>query len=129
MVAVASIVGKFVFGLFSLFIDEKLIRDKVHFYCRQLEFPTLHSDEFKQLSEYLQKRVQKFYPDRDLLQWLKSFDPDNKYNIRKYAGMLFTNHPVKFVYLFLKGILDEMEETALAVISEVAVAVEDDDDD
>ena len=59
---------------------------------KQLEFPDEDSDECEQLSEDLQKRVGKLLPKshQDLLQWLKSFDPNNKYNIRKCAGMIVT---------------------------------------
>lgn len=132
MVAVASVLCKFTLGPFSHFIDEKLIRDKVRFYMKQLEFPEEDSDECEQLSEDLQKKIRKFQPEsthQDLLQWLKSFDPDDKYNIRNVAGMIVTNAPLTFVNRFLKEILEEMEQTALDILSEAAVNQIDDEND
>ena len=99
---------------------------------KQLEFPEEGSDECEQLSEDLQKKVSKFHPKsthQDLLQWLKSFDPNNKYNIRNVAGMIVTNAPLTFVNRFLKEILDEMEQTALDILSEAAVNQMGDEDD
>lgn len=132
MVAVASVLCKFTLGPFSHFIDEKLIRDKVRFYMKQLEFPEEDSDECEQLSEDLQKKIRKFQPEsthQDPLQWLKSFDPDDKYNIRNVAGMIVTNAPLTFVNRFLKEILEEMEQTALDILSEAAVNQIDDEND
>ena len=131
MVAVASVVIKFALGVFSPFIDEKLIRNKVHFYKRQLGFPDEDSEEFKKLSEDLQRRVGMFQqqPCQDLLQWLKSFDPDNKYDIRQFGGIFVTNRPLTFVKSFLEKILDEMEQTALDILMEAPINKKDSDDD
>ena len=131
MVAVASVVMKFALGDFSFLINGQLIRNKVHFYKRQLGFPDEDSEEFDLLSEDLQKRVGKFQhqPCQDLLQWLKSFDPDNKYDIREFSGIFVTNTPFTFVKSFLEEILDEMEQTALDILMEAPINKKDDDDD
>ena len=127
MVAAASVVMKFSFGHPWFFMIGNLIRSKVHFYKRQLGFPDEDSEEFDLLSEDLQKRVGKFQqqPCQDLLEWLKSFDPDNQYNIRKFVGMIVTSCPVGF----LMEILDEMQQTALAILMEAPINKKDDDDD
>ena len=131
MVAVASVVMKFSLGPFSLFVDGKMIRANVGFFKEQLEFPDEDSEEFELLSEDLQKRVGKFQPKshQDLLQWLKSFDPDNKYNIREFVGMIVTNRPFTFVKSFLEKILDEMQQTAMDILMEAPINKKDDDDD
>ena len=131
MLAVASVVMKVYLGPFSLFIDGILIRDNVRFFKKQLEFPDEDSEEFDLLSEDLQKRVGKLQPKshQDLLQWLKSFDPDNQYNIRKIAGMIVTNKPLTFVKSFLEKILDEMQQTALDILMEAPINKKDSDDD
>jgi hypothetical protein len=76
------------------------------------------------LTEDLQKQVRKFYvgPSQDFLQWLKSFDPDNIYNVKKYKKYLVTTKPLVFIYHFLNLILDEMEKTALAILDEMATS-------
>jgi hypothetical protein len=129
MVATTSVVSKFL-GPISLFVDGKLIREKVKFYSKGLEFPENESEEFEMLSEDLQKRVGKFHPKpgQDLLQLLKSFDRDDTYNIRMVKKMIITKKPFVFVYRLLNLILDEMKETALAILCEAATREGDDDD-
>ena len=123
MVAAASVVMKFTLGPFSLFIDATLLRNRIHFYKKQLEFPDEDSNEFKRLSKDLQKKVSKLQPkdDQDLLECLKSFDPDNKYNIRKSLGVILSNRPMTFVKSFLEKILDEMQQTALDILMEAQI--------
>ncbi|CAB4009847.1 Hypothetical predicted protein [Paramuricea clavata] len=101
-------------GPFSLFVDWQLVKKRVIFYSTRLAFPNIGSKEFKKLTEDQQKKVMKFRPkpDEDLLEWLKSFDPDNTFNIKMYKKMIVTKKPFKFVYLFLNQILDEMEKVA-----------------
>ncbi|CAB4027714.1 interferon-inducible GTPase 5-like [Paramuricea clavata] len=122
MVAAASVASKFGLGPFCLFIDGKLIRKKFEFYSIQLEFPDNGSEEFQMLTEELQKKVEKFYqkPNQNRVDWLKSFDRDNTFNMRMYKKMMITKKPLVFVYRFLNLILDEMEETALAIVDEAA---------
>ena len=117
LVAAASVAGKFGLGPISLVVDGKLIRNKVKFYFSQL-FPEIDSEEFKKLPEDLQQRVWKFNskPDQDLIDWLKLFDPDDRYNMRMVKKMIITKKPFAFVHGLLHMILDEMEETALAVL-------------
>ena len=124
--SVVSVVVNFPLPLFSLFDDGILIKNNVHFFKKQLEFPDEDSEEFDLLSKDLQKRVGKLQPKshQDLLQWLKSFDPDNQYNIRKFVGRIVANRPLTFVKSFLEKILDEMQQIALDILTEA-----DDDDD
>ena len=131
MVAAASVVSKITLGPFSLLVDGKLIRDKVKFYSKQMEFPGNESEEFSTLSDDLQQRVKRFHPspDEDICQWLKSFDHDNTFNIRKYGKLIVTKKPLMFVYHFLNHILVEMEETALAIFSEAAARSNDSNDE
>ena len=117
LVAAASIAGKFGLGPFSLVVDGKLIRNKVKFYFSQL-FPDIDSEEFMKLPEDLQQKVEKFNPkpDKDLLEWLKLFDRDDIYNIRMVKKMVLTRKPFAFVHGLLHMILEEMQETALALL-------------
>ena len=110
-----------------------LIRNKVNFYSKSLEFPEKGSGEFESLSKDLQQKLEEFRPEHsnseEMLQWLRSFDHDDTYNIRMYGKMLITNKALTFVYQLLNLILDEMEETAFNVIQEAAKSKDDDDDD
>ncbi|CAB3991261.1 interferon-inducible GTPase 5-like [Paramuricea clavata] len=129
MTATASVASKF--GLApSLRVDEKLITSKIKFYRSQLEFPENNSEEFKMLTENLQKRVEKFYlkPDQPVLSWLKSFDEGNAYDIKMYGPFMVTNKPFKFVHKFLNLVLDDMEETALEIFDEATTREQDDVD-
>ncbi len=132
MVAVASIASKLALGPFGLFVDGKLIRDNVKFFSKQMEFPDVASDEFSVLSEDLQKRLKQFHPkpSQNLLKWLKSFDPNNTFNIKAPFGMMIiSKNPFKFVYHFLNLVLDEMKETALAILCEAVVGEGDESSD
>lgn len=122
MVATASVASKFALGPFSLWIDNKLIRDKVKFYAKQLELPDPGSTEFLSLSKELQKSIQMFYNSsgKDDLRWLKSFDRENKFNIRIYRKAIVTSNPLSFVYHILNIILDRMGETAACILCEAA---------
>ena len=117
LVAAASVASKFGLGPYSLVVDGKLIRNKVKFYFSQL-FPDIDSEEFRKLPEDLQQRLKKFNPksDEDLVEWLKLFDPDGIYNIRMVKRMVLTRKPFAFVHGLLHMILDEMQETALALL-------------
>ena len=131
MVAAGSVVTKFASGSLLFLNDGKLIKNKVSFYCKQLEFPDPDSEEFNMLSDDLQRRVERFYPgpDADICEWLKSFDSENTFKIRKRRKLIMTNKPLKFVYRFLNFILDKMEEAALAILCEAAVRGDGDDSD
>lgn len=107
MVATASVVSKFTLGPLSMFVDGKLIRDKVRFYMKQLDFPEEDSDEYEQLSEDLKERIGRFQPkSHHLLQWT--------------ARRLVTKTPFTFVNSFLKEILDEMEQIGLDILKKEA---------
>ena len=131
MVAAGSVVTKFASGSLLFLNDGKLIKNKVNFYCKQLEFPDPDSEEFKMLSDDLQRRVKRFHPrpDVDVCEWLKSFDPDNTFKLRKRGKLIMTKKPLKFVYRFLNFILDEMQAAALAILCEAAVRGDGDDSD
>ena len=134
MVAAVSVVPKFSVGSFLLLHEGKLIKEKVKFYCEQMEFPDPDSEEFDMLSDHLQKIVKSFYPgpDQDTCEWLKSFYPQDAFKIRKHgkAGKLIrTKQPLMFVYRFLNLILDKMEDAALVILVEAAKRGGDDDSD
>ena len=131
-VAAASVASKLTLGPVGYLVDVKLIRDKVRFYSKQLEFPDIDSDEYSVLSGDLQKKLEKFYPkpnSQDHLEWLQSFDSNNTFNIKMFGKMITTKKPLVFVYRFLNLVLDEMEETALAILCEAAVREGDVPDD
>ena len=92
-------------------------------------FPESYSNEFKMLPNALKKRVKKFdlSPNQDVAQWLKSFDAGNEYNIKSVGPLILTNSPLSFVYRFLNLVLDEMEETAMAICDEAATRGADED--
>ena len=117
LVAAASVASKFGLGPYSLVVDGKLIRKKVKFYFSQV-FPEVDSEEFMKLPEDLKQKLKKFNPkpDEDLLEWLKLFDPEDIYNIRIVKKMVITKKPFAFVHGLLQMILDEMQETALALL-------------
>ncbi|XP_028404317.1 interferon-inducible GTPase 5-like [Dendronephthya gigantea] len=126
MDSIASIVTKLGLGPFSLFIDRKRIKKRINFYREQLRFPETGSEEFQKLSEELQRRVEKFDLERvdmsgqDTLEWMKSFDSANEFNIRIYGPFIATNRPFMFVDLFLDQVLQEMELAAKAILAETA---------
>ena len=109
-----SIFGRFFFS----YIDGEWIREKVRFYNSQLSFPAKRSREFRQLTTEVQEKVMHFCPDlnANFLEWLQSFDRDNNFNIKLKNGMLIANKPLECVRRLLNVILDEMEETALAIL-------------
>jgi hypothetical protein len=120
MTAILSVVSTFGLGLFSLLVDPQLIKSKVKFYRSQLSFPENGSEEFTMLTEDLQKKVTHFHlePDQEMLPWLKSFDRDNKYDIRMWGPLMISKRPLKLVDEFLKQILDEMEIVASEILDQ-----------
>ena len=122
--SIASVATKLGFGPFSLFIDKKRIKKRVNFYRLQLGFPETGSEEYLKLSGELQKRVKRFDLGRDkksgqdFLEWMKSFDYSNQYNIRIRGPFILTKRPFKFVDLFLQQVLLEMESAANAIFDE-----------
>ena len=124
--AMASVMTKLSLGPFSLSIDKKRIKKKIDFYRLQLGFPETDSEEFHNLPKELQKRVEMFdlktvkeKSGQDFLEWMKFFDSSNKYNIRIHGRFIITKKPFVFVELFLDQVLDEMGETAKAIIDRV----------
>ena len=110
-------VTKLGFRPFSLFIDKKRIKKKVIFYRKQLIFP-----DTKDFSDELRERVKKFEAEKaekssqDFLEWMKSFDHSNQYNVRIYGPFILTKRPFKFVDHFLGDVLKEMECAAIAIL-------------
>ena len=109
---------------YILNIDVMLIKHQIKSYSRKLEFPEIDSHEFKVLPEELQIKIQglNYRPqhDKDIVSWLKQFDRDNSYNIRKIGPCITTNKPFTFVYGFLNMMLDKMGEIAIAILDQTA---------
>ena len=129
MVAAASVVPKFAAGSLLLLHKGKHIKEKVKFYCEQMEFPDPDSEEFDRLSDDLQQKVKDFQPgpDQDTCEWLKSFDSQGAYKIRKHGKLIRTGSPLMFVYRFLNFVLDSMGETACRVLADAAKREAEDD--
>ena len=78
LASVASVATKLSLGPLSFSIDKQRIKSKINFYRLQLGFPETDSEEFQNLPEELQKRVEMFDLKRvkeksgqDFLEWMK----------------------------------------------------------
>ena len=105
-------------------LDKKLIKSQSKSYRRKLEFPEIGSNEFNVLPEELQTKVRglSYLPndDEDFVSWLKSFDLNNSYNIRKLGPFMITSKPLTFVYGFLHMMLDQMGKIAIEILDQTA---------
>ena len=129
MVSTSTVSKKFGFWPFSHYVHRDRLRKIIESYTLQLQFPNRDSDEFKMLSEDLQKKVRKFNdePYRDILQWLKSFDQDNMYDVKIKKKYIVAKKPLVFIQYVLNLCIDEMVEIACAILDEVAKKALDDD--
>lgn len=129
MVATSSFKKK-IFGLSKKqVINLKKLMNAVRSYVSQLDFPSPDSDEFKILSVPLQNKIRKFEegPENDFLQWMESFA--EKHSVTTQTKYIKVQEPLMFVKKFLLHVLDEMQETGLAIIEEMARSGNNYDDD
>ena len=129
MVSTSTVLKKFGFWPFSHYVHRDRLRKIIESYTLQLQFPNRDSDEFKMLSEDLQKKVRKFNdePYIDILQWLKSFDQDNMYDVKINKKYIIAKKPLVFVQYVLNLCIDEMVEIACAILDAAAKKALDDD--
>jgi hypothetical protein len=126
MVAFKSLILKtFTTESYSCNVNYASISEKVAFYRSQLGFPEKDSKEFQEMSEELQRQVERFYlpVNTDVNSWLEEFDGDDtdgntSASDEGKADVTMLDSPYSFVYLSLNCVLNTMNEVALNILNE-----------